>query len=99
MSWPGTQDAAFYAITVGTAFLAVEGEQARQFRPGDLVLLPTGVPHALASAPRYTRSAEPFTANGIYPRPDTAVHPAIINVLSVGAAWVNVLLAPHHAGH
>jgi mannose-6-phosphate isomerase-like protein (cupin superfamily) len=43
--------AAFHAITVGTAHLMVDGHPPLLLSPGDVVLLPSGVPHVLASRP------------------------------------------------
>jgi len=50
--------AAFHAITDGTAWLRVTGRPGTRLMPGDVVLLPTGLAHDLASGPdaRY----EPF---------------------------------------
>ncbi|HWI73111.1 MAG TPA: cupin domain-containing protein, partial [Baekduia sp.] len=42
-------DAAFHAVTAGTAWLAVPGQAPRELMPGDVVLLPRGGPHVLAS--------------------------------------------------
>lgn len=42
-------DAAFHAITAGTAWLRTEGRAPVRLMPGDVVLLPTGSAHALAS--------------------------------------------------
>jgi AraC-like DNA-binding protein len=51
--------AAFHAVTTGTAWLTVPGQQQRHhLMPGDVVLLPTGVPHELASSP--TQPRQPF---------------------------------------
>jgi AraC-like DNA-binding protein len=41
--------AAFHAVTAGTAWLRVTGRPATRVMPGDVVLLPTGRAHALAS--------------------------------------------------
>jgi AraC-like DNA-binding protein len=43
--------AAFHAVTDGTAWLCVTGRSATRLMPGDVVLLPTGRAHVLASAP------------------------------------------------
>ena len=51
LSWHKIRGAAFYAVTSGTAWLSLTGEEPRQLMPGDLVLLPSGTPHALSSAP------------------------------------------------
>ncbi|WP_329474890.1 AraC family transcriptional regulator [Kribbella sp. NBC_01510] len=41
--------AAFHAITAGTAWLRLPGRPDVRLMPGDVVLLPTGTPHALSS--------------------------------------------------
>src|SRR5215468_7512059 len=43
--------AAFHAITDGLAWLRIPGRPGIRLMPGDAVLLPTGITHALASAP------------------------------------------------
>ena len=43
--------AAFHAVTEGTACLCVPGREPIRLMPGDVVLLPTGIAHVLASAP------------------------------------------------
>ncbi|MFR9749543.1 AraC family transcriptional regulator [Nocardia sp. 004] len=43
--------AAFHAVNSGTAWLMMEGQPPRQLVPGDVVLLPTGTRHRLASDP------------------------------------------------
>lgn len=43
--------AAFHAVTAGSVWLETDGELARRLMPGDVVLLPTGLPHRLLSAP------------------------------------------------
>ncbi|MEO7123684.1 MAG: AraC family transcriptional regulator [Lacisediminihabitans sp.] len=49
--WTDIPGAAFYAVTAGTAWLGVPGEEPRQLMPGDVVLLPTGAGHSLTSHP------------------------------------------------
>lgn len=44
--------AAFHAITSGSAHLSVKGHDAVRLTAGDVVLLPSGLPHVLRSAPR-----------------------------------------------
>ncbi len=51
-------DAAFHAITAGTAWLRVPGQVEIRLMPGDVVLLPAGSAHVLSSA--RTGPAEPF---------------------------------------
>jgi AraC-like DNA-binding protein len=41
----------FHAVTSGTAWLATAGGPPRELMPGDVLLLPTGAPHVLASDP------------------------------------------------
>ncbi|MEO5900580.1 MAG: AraC family transcriptional regulator [Ilumatobacteraceae bacterium] len=43
---------AMHAVTAGTCWLRVVGEAHRQLFRGDVVLLPHGTPHELASSPR-----------------------------------------------
>jgi AraC-like DNA-binding protein len=43
--------AALHAVSAGTAWLRMEGSRPRQLMPGDIVLLPKGAAHAIASAP------------------------------------------------
>jgi AraC-like DNA-binding protein len=42
--------AAVHAITAGTCWLRIAGDAPRRLMPGDVVLLPSGSPHALISA-------------------------------------------------
>jgi AraC-like DNA-binding protein len=44
-------DAAFHAVTDGIAWLRITGRSDIRLMPGDLVLLPTGMTHILASTP------------------------------------------------
>jgi AraC-like DNA-binding protein len=43
--------AAFHAVTDGLAWLRIPGRPDTRLMPGDVVLLPTGIAHVLASAP------------------------------------------------
>jgi len=43
--------AAFHAVNAGTAWLTLEGHPARRLAPGDILLLPEGTRHRLASDP------------------------------------------------
>ena len=45
--------AAFHAVTAGTAWLGVPGREPLQLMPGDVLLLPTGLHHSLASDRRF----------------------------------------------
>src|SRR5947209_8715523 len=45
-----TADAVFHGVTAGACWLRVEGEPPRQLFAGDVVLLPHGAQHTLASA-------------------------------------------------
>jgi AraC-like DNA-binding protein len=49
---PQSTGASFHAVTSGSAWLRVEGHEPLQLIQGDLVLLPSGVPHRLSSEPR-----------------------------------------------
>src|SRR5262245_2593557 len=44
-------DAAFHAITAGTAWLRMAARPPVRLMPGAAILLPTGAPHALSSEP------------------------------------------------
>lgn len=50
--------AAFHAITTGTAWLRLTGRTPIHLMPGDVVLLPTGAEHSIASDP--AQALEPF---------------------------------------
>src|SRR6266705_1742402 len=43
--------AAFHAVTDGTAWLRIAGHPDTRLMPGDVVLLPAGTAHVLASTP------------------------------------------------
>ena len=49
--WAGITGAAFHALTAGVAWLRLPGQPPRKLMPGDVVLLPTGSEHSLASDP------------------------------------------------
>ena len=49
---PQSTGASFHAVTSGTAWLRVDGEEPRQLMPGDLLLLPAGIAHRLSSEAR-----------------------------------------------
>jgi AraC-like DNA-binding protein len=51
LALPQSSGASFHALTSGTAWLRVDGTDPVQLMPGDLLLLPTGIPHRLSSAP------------------------------------------------
>jgi AraC-like DNA-binding protein len=44
--------ASFHAVTSGSAWLRVAGREPLQLMPGDLLLLPSGIAHRLASEPK-----------------------------------------------
>ncbi len=48
---PARQGATFHAVVAGTCWFTADGAPPRQLAPGDLVLLPTGARHELATAP------------------------------------------------
>jgi AraC-like DNA-binding protein len=48
---PQNTGASFHAVTSGTAWLRVDGREPVQLMPGDLLLLPSGIAHRLASEP------------------------------------------------
>ena len=47
---PQSPGASFHAVTSGQMWLRVEGRPPLQLMPGDVLLLPTGIPHHLVSA-------------------------------------------------
>jgi AraC-like DNA-binding protein len=49
---PQNAGASFHALTSGTAWLRVDGQDAVQLMPGDLLLLPSGLAHRLSSEPK-----------------------------------------------
>jgi AraC-like DNA-binding protein len=49
---PESGGASFHAVTAGTAWLRVAGDDPIQLMPGDLLLLPSGVSHRLSSEPK-----------------------------------------------
>lgn len=51
LQWTDIPGAAFYAVTAGTAWLAIHGRESLRLSAGDVVLLPTGAPHTLSSDP------------------------------------------------
>src|SRR4051794_19364187 len=51
--------AVFHAVVAGSCWLRMPGRAPRRLMPGDVVLLPTNTPHALASS--VDRRAEPLT--------------------------------------
>jgi AraC-like DNA-binding protein len=48
---PARQGAAFHAVVAGTCWFTADGTPPRQLSPGDLVLLPAGARHQLATDP------------------------------------------------
>src|SRR5437763_209983 len=48
---PRSEGASLHAVTCGTAWLRVQGADARQLMPGDVLLLPSGSEHRLSSGP------------------------------------------------
>jgi AraC-like DNA-binding protein len=51
LALPESSGAALHAVTAGTAWLRVDGRPPLQLMPGDLLLLPSGIPYRLSSAP------------------------------------------------
>jgi AraC-like DNA-binding protein len=49
---PQNAGASFHAVTAGTAWLRVDGQEPVQLMPGDLLLLPSGIAHRLSSEPK-----------------------------------------------
>lgn len=67
----GNPGAAFHAVTAGTVWLGLPGKPPVQLMPGDVVLLPTGADHTLASDSRPVPRDQPgagtaSTGGGIY---------------------------------
>jgi AraC-like DNA-binding protein len=48
---PRASGATFHAVTTGVCWVRVPGHAARELSPGDIVLLPTGTTHVVASHP------------------------------------------------
>ena len=48
---PQNTGASFHAVTSGTAWLRVDGQDPLQLMPGDLLLLPSGIAHRVSSDP------------------------------------------------
>src|SRR5690349_6267295 len=48
---PQSPGASFHAVTAGQMWLRIDGRSPLQLQPGDVLLLPTGIPHHLVSAP------------------------------------------------
>ena len=59
-----TPGAAFHAVTSGTVWIAPEGADAVQLFPGDVVILPGGGAHALASDPGAIARTGPERSDG-----------------------------------
>jgi len=49
---PQNTGASFHAVTSGTAWLRIDGQDPLQLMPGDLLLLPSGLAHRLSSDPK-----------------------------------------------
>ncbi|MDA0160961.1 AraC family transcriptional regulator [Solirubrobacter ginsenosidimutans] len=60
----GIPGAAFHAVTSGTAWLAPRGQAPRELMPGDIVLLPRGTDHALASDAATVARTGPDNSSG-----------------------------------
>jgi AraC-like DNA-binding protein len=51
LALPQSSGASFHALTSGTAWLRVDGAEPLQLMPGDVLLLPRGIPHRLSATP------------------------------------------------
>ena len=51
ISLPSTPKATLHAVTAGSCWVRVKGQSPIEQLPGDVVLLPTGAAHIVASAP------------------------------------------------
>jgi AraC-like DNA-binding protein len=80
--WNEDGDAVLYAVTSGTAWIVVDGAQPVLLSPGDVFLVTSGTPHALASSPS---SAPPLC--------DSAGLPGRPIVLGTGGPGTRVLAA------
>lgn len=65
--------AAFHAVTSGTAWVAPAGSDPLQLLPGDILLLPGGGAHALASDPDAIARTSPERSDGYTIDPDGTV--------------------------
>lgn len=83
--------AAFHAVTAGMAWLLTTGSTPLRLTPGDAVLLPTGVPHVLASDP--DAATQPFDHEAAEAALDTATPmrigggPATTRILCASYTW------------
>lgn len=87
--WAGASpSAAFHAVTAGTAWLGIPGRPAVQLLPGDVVLLPAGAEHVLASDPdALARTTSAATADAYRER-----GPGVV-AIGTGPARAHILCA------
>jgi AraC-like DNA-binding protein len=82
--------AAFHAVTAGTAWLSVHGSPGIRLMPGDVVLLPAGAVHVLASGPHApTQSWDRIAA-------EQALPPGGELTLGSGTVQTRILCASYH---
>jgi len=89
--------AACHAVTAGSIWLEVAGEPARRLMPGDVVLLPTGLPHLLLSAPGVAaRRYDDLKAELITPAGDLVIPGpgSVSRFLCAGFSYDNELAHP-----
>jgi AraC-like DNA-binding protein len=82
--------AAFHAITDGTAWLGFGDAPGTRLMPGDVVLLPTGIAHTLASGP--DADVQPFD----YLAADQALAGGGELTVGTGLAQTRILCARYH---
>ena len=82
--------AAFHAVTDGLAWLRIPGRPDTRLMPGDVVLLPTGIAHVLASSPN--ASSVPFDHDAA----ERAMAAGQDLRLGVGPGQTRILCASYH---
>jgi AraC-like DNA-binding protein len=82
--------AAFHAVTDGTAWLLLAGRPGTRLMPGDVILLPTGLAHDLASGPDAERQPFDHLAAERALTSGDALH------VGVGRAQTRIVCASYH---
>lgn len=67
MSLHRAPGATFHAVTAGTCWIRVSGQAPREVHPGEVVLLPTGAAHVVASSPAGPSRPWDRVAKGLAP--------------------------------
>lgn len=74
MRFPASDGTGFHVVLQGSAWLILEGAEPVSLGPGDIVFLPHGRGHALASDPSVPlREVNPLP-DGTWPRPESEPH-------------------------